>query len=383
VAEQEPERLARYWDALAAQQPANANPDPAETDPTLAETIRRFHAAGDVAGPDPAFVAGLQAKLLGPPIHPATGTGRRRRAGQSPSLTTVPNGRAGSGVSHWPVLRPGPGNVRWLAMRSVVAALLVLTLVAGLSVLRIVRPGMIGPGEALVETLLDTTIEVEGAPGAWVPFGVERWTFPSGPAALRVPPIAGPQWVVVDGGNLVAAVDGTEQTLEPGDSLVVEAGRELVVRNAGAGEAAIYRSVATTGFVFEDFDPRVISRRPVLDTLATLALPTGATRVVFKRLTMSPGGALPPQATGEFEWFGVVEGRLGLTLAGDKLPAGWWAGAEQEVGAFEQWPRLVPGTELTLRNLGEEPLVLLHLTVVPETAGEPTAPTAEAVTTAG
>ena len=202
------------------------------------------------------------------------------------------------------------------------AALLVLTLVAGLLVLRIVRPGMVGPAGPLVETLLDATVEVEGAPGAWAPFGVERWTFPSGPATLRVPPIAGPQWVAVDGGTLVAAVDGTEQTLEPGDSLVVEAGRALVLRNAGAGEATHlpqrrHHGVRLRGIRSGRHHPPAGPRYA--------RHPGPADRVVagrLRRLTLPPGGALPPQATGEFEWFGVVEGRLGLTLAGDKLPAG-------------------------------------------------------------
>ena len=83
------------------------------------------------------------------------------------------------------------------------------------------------------------------------------------------------------------------------------------------------------------------------------------------RLTLPPGSVLPPEATGELDWFGVAAGQLGPTLNGAKLPVGWKGGVEREVAALERLPRLVPGTEVTLRNIGDVPLVVLRLTVLP------------------
>ena len=260
---------------------------------------------------------------------------------------------------------PRPSRGRVLAQLAM-AALVLLTLVAGLLLLRVVRPGWVfSPSEPLVETLLDTTVDAGGLPGSWIPIAVERWTLPPGPAALTVRPLDGPQWVVVDGGTLVATVDGVEQGLEPDRALVVEAGQELVLRNAGTGEAAVIRCVASAGFVDENYDRGVISQQSVLETAATKAMPAGASRVVFVRLTLPPGSAVTPQTTRELDWFGVMSGRLGLTLTGEALPTGWKGGVEQEVAALERLPRLVPGTEFELRSTGDESLVLLRLTVLP------------------
>ena len=167
------------------------------------------------------------------------------------------------------------------------------------------------PNTPLVETLLEQTVEVGGAPGSWVPIGVERWTFAPGPAALRVSPLDGPQWVAVDGGTLVAAVDGQEQDLAPGEALVVAAGQELVLRNAGVGEAAALRGVASAGFVDEVYDRAAISQQSVLETAATKAMPAGASRVVFARLTLPPGSALPPEATRSWTGSGWSTGGWG------------------------------------------------------------------------
>jgi hypothetical protein len=247
-----------------------------------------------------------------------------------------------------------------------IAALVALTLVAGLLLLRVVRPGWVTPlNGPLVETLLDTTIDLGDTDGRWTPVSVERWTFAPGSAELKVAPFDGAQWVVADGGRLVATVGGVEQPLESDTALVVPAGQEFALHNVGEDEAAAIRGVASGGFGDEVYDRAAITQQSVLETAATKALPAGASRVVFVRLTLPPGSALPPEATGELDWFGVVAGRLGLTLAGEALPTGWKSGVEREFTALEPLPRLVPDTEVTLRNIGDEPLVVLRLTVLP------------------
>ena len=107
----------------------------------------------------------------------------------------------------------------------------------------------------------------------WVPITVERWEFRAGVATLTVPPLDGVQWVAADGGTLVAAVDGQERELEPGNALVVEAGQELALRNAGTGEAAAIRGVVSVAFANELYDEEAISQQIVLDTAATKAVP--------------------------------------------------------------------------------------------------------------
>ena len=221
--------------------------------------------------------------------------------------------------------------------RLATAALLLLTLVTGLLLLRVVRQERAGPlNTPLVETLLEQTVEVGGTPGSWVPIAVERWTFAPGPAELKVSPLDGLQWVAADGGTLVAVVDGQERDLAPGEALVVAAGQELALRNAGVGEAAAIRGVVSGVFANEVYDGSAISQQVVLDTAATKAVPVGASRMVFVRLSLPPGSVLPPDVMAERDWFGVTVGRLGLTLSGEKLPIGWKGGVERELAAFER-----------------------------------------------
>jgi hypothetical protein len=359
------EALDRYWDEVVlGERPAGAEPPEAD----LAELIEDLDALGDPPRPGRARERVWRELRRHPRWRDPSLNGNfptQTSIGQPLPATNLDDG-GGDRVTPVAVSRTRVARPRWVVAQLATAALLLLTLVAGLLLLRVVRPQWAGPlSEPLVETLLDQTVEVGGTPGSWVPVAVERWTFQPGAATLASPALAGPQWVAADGGTLVATVGGVEQPLEPGSALFVPAGEEFALRNAGAGEAAAIRCVATAGFSFEEFDRAVISRQTVLDTVATKALPAGASRVVFVRLTLPPGDALPPDATRELDWFGVVDGRLGLTLHGETLPVGWKSGVEQEVPALDRLPRLIPGTEVTLRNLGDEPLVVLRLTVLP------------------
>jgi mannose-6-phosphate isomerase-like protein (cupin superfamily) len=182
---------------------------------------------------------------------------------------------------------------------------------------------------------------------------------------VTVPPLDGPQWVVAESGSLAAVIDGERHDLAPGASLVVPAGQTLVLGNAGQEEATALRGVATTRFVLEDYDSAVIHKSPALQTSAHPALPAGASHLLFERLTLPPGAILSIEPVSGRDWVGVVRGQLGLTLGGDALPTGWQSGREQEIDAGELLPGLAVDTKVSLRNIGEEPLVLLRLRLTP------------------
>jgi hypothetical protein len=127
--------------------------------------------------------------------------------------------------------------------------------------------------------------------------------------------------------------------------------------------------VAAASFSLEDYDRAVISKESALDTEAHEALPPGQSHIVFDRLTIPPGTLMTAEAATGQDWFDIVTGQLGLTLIGDVLPQGWESGRERELTADDTVPILVPGTRVTMRNVGDDPLVLLRLRVSSLPAG--------------
>jgi hypothetical protein len=358
----------RYWNALTRGEKA----DSGELDPAAAAAIRRVENLA--AAPLPAAARERARQRLLAQIDQA-GQQKpqvdRKGGGQRLKSLIGPNGHAAPNppqpLARWPsfgqtetVFTRHGGVFGRLAL----AALLVLTLLAGLLALRVVRPGWVVPlPEPLAETLLDATLE--GPAAGWTPIGIERWIFQPGPATLRVPPLDGPQWIVADDGAFLAVLDGAEQTLAPGEAIVVETGQTLVLRNLGSRQASVLRGVVAAGFALEEFDRVAIERRQVLNNESLVAVPPGPSRVGFVRLTLPPGIAMPTVEARERDWLvAIVSGRLGLTIDGEVMPTGWRAGVEREVEAGGRIPALVPGTRVTLRNIGEEPLVLLRLTLL-------------------
>ena len=94
----------------------------------------------------------------------------------------------------------------------------------------------------------------------------------------------------------------------------------------------------------------------------------GSGRVTLERLILPPGTAMAPFAKTQFDWIGVASGRVGVTLEGERLPFRWDPGEERAFGLFQTLPVIQPGTEMTLRNAGDEPLVLYRLTITPGVA---------------
>jgi mannose-6-phosphate isomerase-like protein (cupin superfamily) len=248
-----------------------------------------------------------------------------------------------------------------------VAAALLLALAASLLVLRSTTQSpvtnVLDAAQApAVETFLDTVVENQAAD--WTPLSVERWTFQPGGAALIIPALTGPQWIVAEGDGLVVSIGGVERDLATDESLMIPTGQKLVLRNTGPAASSALRGVAVARYVFEEYDRSFITRQTALDTEAHEALPPGASHIVFERLTLLAGTTLLLEpATGQ-DWLDVASGRLGVTLLGKGAPLNWQSGREREVAADEMLPALVPGTKVTLRNVGDEPLVLLRLRVM-------------------
>jgi len=74
MSDQSRDALDRFWDDLVRDQPAL----PKALDPALADAVLSFHAARDVDGPSPAFVARLQEDLM--PTDAATLSPTLRRS---------------------------------------------------------------------------------------------------------------------------------------------------------------------------------------------------------------------------------------------------------------------------------------------------------------
>lgn len=364
------ERLNRFWDELSAGAAAELGGLDTET----AEAVRHLHALHQPPAIDPAFQRRLGERLLGPPaagygwpelpsLYPADGAAPSARNGHVPTRTW---GTAAAAP---------PTRSRWTTVSLAAAAALVLVFLGAFLALRIGIPRSntaLNVLEAVhppaVETLVDTT--VENSSQNWTPLAVERWTFPPGAATLSIPPLDGPQWIVAEGAGLTVTGGDVEQALTPGEGIVVVAGRDVMIRNRGDGAVTALRGVANSGFALEEYDRAVISKVTALDTEAHPALPPGSSRMVFERITLDPRTTLLLEPASGQDWVDVSTGRLGLTLLGNGLPRNWQSGREREVAADELLPALAPGTRVTLRNVGDEPLVLLRLRVLPAAAGE-------------
>ena len=66
--------------------------------------------------------------------------------------------------------------------------------------------------------------------------------------------------------------------------------------------------------------------------------------------------------------WGIAEGRVGITLEGARLPFRWKPGEERKFAGGQFLPFIAPGTQMTLRNVEERPVVLYRLTLTPELA---------------
>jgi quercetin dioxygenase-like cupin family protein len=231
-------------------------------------------------------------------------------------------------------------------------------------------PAMPAPSAVETEVLVDAI--VEGMAGGHSRVTAERWTFRPGPAAFTQTALDGPVLVAVGAGTLVATIGDAEQRLVAGEHAVMPAGQDFALRNPEAAQAVAFQvSLVPTLLADYSFDPLYITYEDPID-LSTDGMPAGTVRVVLTQVTLPPGASLPPYEATALDWVGVMAGRLGLTLEGEGLPFRWRSGTEREFGRLQALPILTPGWRVTLRNAGEEPLVLYRLTITSGGAGTPT-----------
>jgi hypothetical protein len=365
--------LDRFLYDLAAGRPVASY----HLDPDIMETVRALRAMAASPLPEPSreqVAPALQTEMARLAGHLAKGA---RPSTDEPVLAAShfsQNGRAASAPALVQTPAPRVRRPHWLSPQLAAAAVLLLALVAGVAAARFVateRTAMVieAPEPPAVDTLVDA--DVVSKADSWTSLTVERWTFQPGPAALTIAPLDGPQWIVAEAPGLVVTVDGAERNLVPGDGMVIVAGQELALRNTGDATASALRGLASAAFSHEEFDRSAIATEIALDTEAHEALPRGTSRIRFERLTLHAGTTLLIEPSTGQDWVGVAAGRLGLTLVGDGLPGNWQSGREREFAAGDKLPGLVPGTRVTLRNVGDDPLVLLRLRVMPPTGSSP------------
>jgi mannose-6-phosphate isomerase-like protein (cupin superfamily) len=362
--------LRRYWDEIARGEPAT----PDDLDPDLAALIRRLHALPDVPPPDPTFARQLRESLMHATTTPLPLTDPRtslRRNGQSAPPVRRPI------LSGFPV-----SPVRWAPAYLVTALLVMLVLIGSVLVIGPGRPvsqdhiplflAAISGTPATLETVATETlfdVPVDDLPTGTGTAGVVRWTLEPGPQPLLFPAQTGPRFLVVESGEVTATEAGVEHRLGPGDVYFAADPEEVVAIHVSGPETVSLlwgyvpnaEREATRDLEAHDYDWLIDG--------TYFALPGGSGRLVFEQLTLPPGSALPPLEARSLDWFEVGEGTLGVTLEGDDLPVGWPVGEERmfRVGTTTTVP-IPPGTRMTLRNAGEDPLILYRLTLTPDAA---------------
>jgi hypothetical protein len=364
--------LRRVWDEIARGEPATSG----ELDPQLVETIQRLHTLGDVPPPDPIYTRRLQESLMhttAMPLPLADPLAQPDRNGQWP-----PTAR--------PAIRPPLPQVqgRSAVIQLATAALLLLTLVGSLLAFGSGRLGQrdtpaflpaIGgtpaaPETVTTKTLLDaSTGSLPSGPGIVV---FKRLTLQPSPKSLVVLPLTGPVFIMVETGELTATAAGTEHRLAAGDSFSpIESEQEVALRATGAEEAVAFLVYFQSGPDHPFPRDPIVHKLEVLIDGSTDGLVGCPCRVLLEQLTLPAGRALPPQEASRWTWLTRDKGVLGVILEGEHLPFRFKTGEERtfELGQYLPIDLIQPGTRMTLRNAGGDPLVLYRLVLAPGAAG--------------
>ena len=220
------------------------------------------------------------------------------------------------------------------------------------------------------ETLLDTTID--NLPTGRSRVAVETWTLRPGRRTPQLPPLGGPFIVAVESGAMTMTEAGRTQQLTAGNHLAFSGAEAVAFRPVGPEE-----TVAYAVYFAPSLDLPAVRSDPVANRFtypineSADDFPGGSARVLLERLTVPPGGALPPQAARPWVWTDIETGALGLTLTGDRLPIRWESGEERVIRPGVGMPVIAPGTTMTPRNAGDAPLVLYRLTLDPGVTATP------------
>ena len=372
--EQTSDALGRHWDALVQ----GEYPPSSQIDPSLADAITWVIAHDDAPEPGSAFINRLEQQLLAVTRTPRIGSGLPPAA-----LPVSLNGRASLGPDRPSPLPGGPSRSRWKLTQLATAALLLVSLAAGLTALQIRDPRSqetIIPapgGDIVTETLLNE-------PGASLPrgltaIGVLRCQVQPG-GTIGEPHLVGSLLVAVRVGTVDVALSEGKRTITGGETLRGSTSAGYRLRNVGKTaaditavqilDAAKTTSATDGGFGLDSPDPRrpntSMSDPPDAGCITPItvetSLPLGPGWARLERLTMPLRATAPTLLATGADWVGVEAGRVGVTLEGGQLPLGWRAGEEREYGAGQPLPHFAAGTQVTLHNAGDEPLVLLRLT---------------------
>jgi len=373
------DRLDAYLDSLAM---GRSVPNDA-VDPQWEVIERQLRALDRTPMPPPAFAGRLMeelmptpssASVLGGPTLPHANDQVR------PPLRGVP-----------PTLHPSVR--RWVLTHLPTAALLLLIIVSGFFTFGPGRPGrqgqlpavlpvMSGTPEAqepvVTETLLQDTVSAmpAGAAGAWASAYFMQ------PGAISPNDgVVGTVVFTVAQGTVTITVGDAQRMLGAGDSWNVFTETGYVVENTGSDEAHLV--------IIEIIDTLASSmpannNGPFIDEMsgtwevwvqAATTLPGGPGQVTLQRLTLAPGAALPTYTEAGRDWLGIRAGRLTVRLEGERLPFRWKSGAERAFGRAQILPVFPAGSQVTLRNAGDDSLILYRLTITPgggETAASAT-----------
>lgn len=371
--------LNAFWDNVAL---GRAPIVPHVIDGETVDLVKRLHALGD------------------PPERDSTRERvwrdlRQHRRWKEPDMTTPSlslHGVAGaplaagtlSGIPPGPTMPPTrqPFTGRWAAAH-VATLLLVLSVVLGS--LLVFGSGQIVPSgdtPAILPALSGTPatpetittqplfdLAVEALPSGWSSTAVVRWSLPAGSRPLRLPPQDGPRFVRVESGEVTATEAGAAHRLGPGDAYVAaDPGQEVAIRVSGTHDASLLQGFVTSAYLQETWAPGVHTFVVLLEGISE-QLPGESGFLVLEQLTAPRGETLPPLEATSLVWLDIGEGTLGLTLEGDAMPLDWTAGEEQTLLPIDGFPQQIPtGTRMTLRNAGNEPLVLSRMTLTPDAA---------------
>jgi hypothetical protein len=222
--------------------------------------------------------------------------------------------------------------------------------------------------EPTMETLLDTAID--GLPVGRAGIGVDRWRLRASPQPLTIPALGGPVTVAVEVGTLTATEAGTGHTIAAGEHSTFFSTRPIDFRAADAEEVSVSVVYVVPGGLGGEgwpSDPLAHTVDYLIDIVAE-ELPGGSGRILLERITLPPGSALPPQVISPLVSWGIAEGRVGISLEGARLPFRWKPGEERTFAGGQTLPFIAPGTQMTLRNVEERPVVIYRLTLTPDLA---------------
>ncbi len=379
------------WDHFAlGQAPMNAR----TVEAGVAELLGRLQALGDPPEMDSARERVWQDLQQ----HP-----RWKEAGMTGSAMAA-NSRAVSPprapLSAWSV--PGSRSLqapvrryaaRWALTQLATAALVLLVLAGSLMA--------IGPLRSGIPRWLATLPAISGAPTTQAGVVTETLidasnvSLPNGPATIYAmvtelqPGVSstlggqvGAMHYRVEQGAVLITHSGVEQIVHAGEQWGAPVNGEAAFENVGEEVARIVEvdvldSIATSS-IEANYASKFSDPQGGTDSFVIQAggdLPGGTAQVVLERLSFPPGAALSPYIKDHFQWLGVAEGRVGVTLEGDRRPFRWDPGEERTFGLFESLPAIVPGTEMTLRNASDDPLILFRVTLTPSTDEESAAST--------